>query len=64
MTRRNMAILVLLALIASGPLACATAEGAPKTTGGALWGAPLADSSQRPPEEARPGSSAASWPAG
>ena len=38
MTRRSMAILVLLALIASGPLACATAGGAPKTTGGALLG--------------------------
>ena len=38
MTRRSMAILVLLALIASGPLACATAGDAPKTTGGALLG--------------------------
>jgi surface antigen len=38
MTRRRVAILVLLALIASGPLACATAQGAPKTTGGALLG--------------------------
>jgi len=38
MTRRSMAILVLVALIASGPLACATAGGAPKTTGGALLG--------------------------
>ena len=38
MTRRSMTILALLALIASGPLACATAQGAPKTTGGALLG--------------------------
>lgn len=38
MARRSMAILALLALCVSGPLACATVEGAPKTTGGALLG--------------------------
>ena len=38
MTRRSMTILVVLALIGSGPLACATAGDAPKTTGGALLG--------------------------
>jgi surface antigen len=38
MNRRIAAILTLLALTMAGPLACATAGDAPKTTGGALLG--------------------------